>query len=253
MGIGSGKRLQDAVRLPIDNTLGHLSQHLATMAAASTVSVPVQPPTSDGILSQKHPPAQEVYNRTSPYATYLRPGERPRSESRTNSTPSNYVSPNPSISMNTTSAYQNQPQYSYQTPYASDSSSYAPSYTPTAALPATAAAANAYLNSYPAPSQPHQNFQPTTNNPEYSSYHSPGSPTSWRHWAGNMASNLEPGQDYISSASALMQLGGRGEEPGAHDLRANVDLQQQGVPVENGTDQIWPLMILDGGNPRGDG
>lgn len=36
-------------------------------------------------------------------------------------------------------------------------------------------------------------------------------PSSWQYWANNFASNLEP-EEYMSSANALMQLGGHGDQ-----------------------------------------
>jgi hypothetical protein len=78
----------------------------------------------------------------------------------------------------------------------------------------------------------------SANQPTFNNYHSPGSPTSWRNWAGNMASNLEPGADYINSASALMQLGGRSEGQPPQEMQQQPGMQ----PVAGNGGQMWPFM-----------
>ena len=61
-----------------------------------------------------------------------------------------------------------------------------------------------------------------------------------------MASNLEPGPEYIDSASALMQLGGRGDESVAQNLHSSVDLQQ-GSALTGTTGQTWPYNVFNSG------
>ena len=58
-----------------------------------------------------------------------------------------------------------------------------------------------------------------------------------------MASNLEPGPDYINSASALMQLGGRGEENVAQSIQTAVDLQHGSAL--NGATAQWPFSVFN--------
>lgn len=129
-------------------------------------------------------------------------------------------------------------QYNYNVTYGSS----APTYQ--SALPATAAAANAYMNAYP--NQAVQHTQNYPQNATYANFHSPGSPTSWRTWAGNMASNLEPGPEYINSASALMQLGGRGEENVGQSIQSDGDMQQANS-LNGAMAQTWPFNVFNGG------
>ena len=124
-------------------------------------------------------------------------------------------------------------QYDYNVNFESSPPNYP------AALPATAAAANAYMSAYP--------NQPAPDYPHNNTYANPGSPTSWRTWAGNMTSNLEPGPEYMNSASALMQLGGRGEESAGQSLHSAVDMQQ-GNALNGATAQMWPFNIFNSGS-----
>lgn len=159
------------------------------------------------------------------------------SHAHDNKQPNVYLSPPiPTETPHSPQVYSNHAQYDYNATFESSPITY-PS-----ALPATAAAVNAYMSAYPNPTA--QSFP---QNPAYANYHSPGSPTSWRTWAGNMASNLEPGPEYINSASALMQLGGRGDESvAAQNLHSSVDLQQ-GSALTGTTGQMWPYNVFNSG------
>ena len=131
--------------------------------------------------------------------------------------------------------YPHHTQYGYNASFDNSPPAYS------SALPATAAAATAYMSAYP-----DQTAQTYPHNPTYADFHRPGSPTSWRSWAGNMASNLEPGPEYINSASALMQLGGRGEGNAGQGIHAGVDMQQ-GNALNGATAQMWPFNVFNGG------
>ncbi len=61
-----------------------------------------------------------------------------------------------------------------------------------------------------------------------------------------MASNLEPGPEYINSASALMQLGGRGEENAAQSMHSGADMQH-GNALNGATAQMWPFNTFNSG------
>lgn len=158
-----------------------------------------------------------------------------------NQTGNSFLQTNKDAQAHVPAAYPD-PHYTYHTPYANSTSAYvSPSYTSTDALPATAAAANAYLNNYaPQSASLPLPYPSDSTSSTYNQYHRPGSPTSWRNWAGNMASNFEPGADYMSSASALMQLGGRNEGPESRDLVVD------GHPARG-----WPFMLIDGGTDSG--
>lgn len=66
-----------------------------------------------------------------------------------------------------------------------------------------------------------------------------------------MASNLEPGvesgAEYMNSASALMQLGRRGEDNPGQSLQTEVGMDQVRVAagVETGA-QMWPFITFNG-------
>lgn len=117
---------------------------------------------------------------------------------------------------------------------------------------AIATAATTYLYSNPPP--PSSVYQPITSTyPSMPLYNGTGGPTSWRHWAGNMASSLEP-QEYMSSANALMQLGGRSDQGASQGPGVPIPTTVPAQAIEPlqtssgvATGQPWPLMIFDGG------
>lgn len=235
--IGSGRRIQDAVRVPVDRTIGLLAQHIAS-------KTPIHVSTS---TAQKQVPCNNVPSTPSSatsayqinnYEAYNAPPKNGMTHSQAGPP---QVPPAKNVPARAANQYPD-PQYSYQGPYANNASTYvSPPYTSSAELPATAQAANAYLNGYrPQPTPMNPNFHSSLSNTNYTQYHSPGSPTSWRTWAGSMASNLEPGAEYMSSASALMQLGGRSEGSGSHDM-----------PVDGTNGQMWPFMLFDSGTGGG--
>lgn len=220
--------------MPVDRTIGHLAQHLASKTASLTQAPNHQDPSQ---RHTPHPPqilAPETYTQSNGYGSYAAGTDSASNHSHASNS---YAPPNSSVSTRASASYPD-PQYAYQAPYTSNTSAYLQSsYAPNDALPATAAAANAYLHNYPSqPPQLNPQYTPTTNAATYSTFHSPGSPTSWRNWAGNMASNLEPGAEYMNSASALMQLGGRSEGP-----------VPQEIAVDGSAGQMWPFMIFDSG------
>ena len=230
-GIGSGRRLQDAVRVPIDNTLNRLAQYLS----AKTPSFPISTTDRFGSLSRTLTPSRTSTGSNQPnvYETYPDPNGVANSHAHASNQRNVYLSPShPNEAPSSPQVYSNQAQYDYNATFENSPPTY-PS-----ALPATAAAANAYMNAYPNPLT--QGLPP---NPTYANFHSPGSPTSWRTWAGDMASNLEPGPDYIDPASALMQLGGRGEENVAQSIQTAVDLQH-GSSMNGATAQ-WPFSVFN--------
>ena len=236
---GSGTRLQDAVRVPCDRTVSLLSQHLASKNPLP-LSLNKQNPVPPRDLPSNPASAQDAYQHHNSYGSYPPPGDAPDGQGHANTSHNVYLPPPKSnLPSQPSSAYQNTPQYPYHPPYANSTSSYeSPTYATTDGLAGTAAAANAYLNNYPPPPQPSNQHFMTANQPTFNNYHSPGSPTSWRNWAGNMASNLEPGADYINSASALMQLGGRSEGQPPQEMSQQPGMQ----PMAGAGGQMWPFM-----------
>ena len=102
---------------------------------------------------------------------------------------------------------------------------------------ATAAAATAYLYANPSSSTNtvYQAAMPAN--------FGAGPQLSWRNWAGSMAGNMPSNpspQEYINSASALMQLGSA--QSGANSIPAATSLQT-GASLDSA--QGWPLMIFD--------
>ena len=68
---------------------------------------------------------------------------------------------------------------------------------------------------------------------------------SWRDWTGNMMPNNTSPQEYISPASALLQLGNA--QNGSGNLTTTTNLPV-GTDLEAG--QMWPLMIFEPGQPN---
>lgn len=76
-------------------------------------------------------------------------------------------------------------------------------------------------------------------------------PSSWQYWTNNLASNLEP-EEYMSSANALMQLGGHGDQSGHTNASGSNSLPTIGNTILEGSpaseiangQQRWPLIIF---------
>ena len=251
---GAGKKLQDTVHVTIERTLNLLSQHLASKNAQSLAANSRAPaPRSTPLTAQSS--AEGVYHQPGTYPPYessngnLGSGTQPHM----NSQAAAFVQA-PSVTTHTTSVtYQNPSQYSYQAQYNSNPTTYEQQpYAQPNTLPATAAAANAYMGSY---QQPQEASPAYTSNPAFaatSTYHSPGSPSSWRQFAGDITSNIDPGTDYISSASALIQLG-RSEGPSQQQqqqqqqqMSMGMDLQQESN-INGGSQQSWPFLLFGSG------
>ena len=178
--------------------------------------------------------ASTTSNQPSTYETYSSPNGVTKRRVHTNNQQQKGYLTTPKLNdpPRSPQVFPNPAQYDYNANFEGSPPTY-PS-----ALPATAAAANAYMSAYPnqaAPGFPHNN-----------TYTNPGSPTSWRTWAGNITSNLEPGPEYMNSASALIQLGGRGEESAGQNLHSAVDMQQ-GNALNGATAQMWPFNIFNSG------
>ncbi len=236
--LGSGKRLQNAVRVPIDRTTVLLTQHLELKSVPNTTtSANHNIPQPHGLPSTQQPHSI-IYAQANGYNSY---GASVNDASSNDQSTASYLPADTIVQPRIPNSYPG-PQNAYHTPYASSAPTYvASSYASNDALPATAAAANTFLNHYPQQPPPLSSaYPPNITNTTYSQYHCPGSPTSWRNWAGSMASNLEPGAEYMNSASALIQLGGRSEGP-----------ISQNFTVDSSTGQAWPLMLFDGGTGGG--
>ena len=249
--IGSGKKLQDTVRVTIERTLSLLSQHLVSKNAhnlAMNNRAPQSRPTAS--IVQTSAPA--VYSQSGAYQSYEQPSYSlsNNNQSQLSGQAAAYIPP-PSVTTHTTSVtYQNPPPYPYQPPYTSNPQTFdQQSYAQPNTLPATAAAANAYMSSYQQPQQAPTSYQSNHTFQNTANFQGPESPSSWRQFAGNMTSNIDPGPDYMSSASALMQRG-RSEGPPPQDLQLELDLQQ-GDNMNGGPQQAWPFLLFENGQGVG--
>ncbi|KAL8713335.1 MAG: hypothetical protein Q9220_002534 [cf. Caloplaca sp. 1 TL-2023] len=266
--LGSGKRLEQAVRVPIDNTLRLLSQHLASKTASSALATTDQKPVVDPSQDSLHPPqmanngfrASVRYPSKPPQSPIL-----PLGNNRPNYVPEEGppVHPHPPQTFSPFT-YPEPPPQQQQTflpnpatmPYVPLPHQHHPIQTHPAAAAAAATDPTTYLypsdhSQVPPSFQHHQQHQPPQ--PQHPDPFPPavGIQAQWRHWAGSMASNLEP-QEYLSSANALMQLGGHGElQPaaaaGAAGNNAASDGGVGGVQMDaaggmsaNGAGLSWP-------------
>lgn len=166
----------------------------------------------------------------------------------------------PSMTGHASHPYPNAPQYSYPEPNATTLSSYHTGPTPFDSNPYPAVAAEALSSAQHPQTTPQQaaavaaNAFLYSNAPQHQSpaYASGGS-HQWRQWAGTMAGNQVEPQEYLNSASALMQLGGRNDQnagangapvadmTGAQLAAAAADANA----MSGGAGQPWPLMIFD--------
>ncbi|KAI4132622.1 MAG: hypothetical protein LQ341_006243, partial [Variospora aurantia] len=220
--LGSGGRLEQAVRVPVDNTLILLSRHLASKTASSALATSDQNLSPGPIPEHIHQPqvinegfrnSNKGHNTSNSHISYPESNNTatqstigpPMNDTNNTRRPS-YVSdheppaPPPRSQTFPTYAYPEPPPQQQQ-PYLAPTNPPQPFVVPpNGATSTTAAATASYL--YPS----HQ--VPQHNNHHFFPAH--GIQAQWRHWAGSMAHNLEP-QEYLSSANALMQLGGHGD------------------------------------------
>lgn len=76
-------------------------------------------------------------------------------------------------------------------------------------------------------------------------------PSSWQYWTNNLASTVEP-EEYMSSANALMQLGGHGDQSAHANVSASTSLPTIGNTILEGSaasdiatgQPRWPLIIF---------
>ncbi|KAL8691819.1 MAG: hypothetical protein Q9218_003037 [Villophora microphyllina] len=233
--VGSGRRLEQAVRVPIDNTLILLSRHLASKTASTALATTEQRLPPPDVAERIHPPQliNESYRDPLPFLKPTDFASQPHNGHRRSS----YANENDSTTINL-----HPPQafsrYAYPDAASQQPSSYLPNPTSISYALATeqqqspaqqqdtAPTAAAYL--YPNTTQQAQQFpQPHHRSQQTNQNLFPvntGIQAQWRNWAGSMAVNLEP-QEYLNSANALMQLG-------AHN-----DLELEAV-AGNGTDGV---------------
>ena len=156
--------------------------------------------------------------------------------------------------------YANPPQYAYSNPEpypgAARRQYQPPLQQQHNSLPPNGPTTNAYIPSYPH-QPPYGGSYPGSSAAGPDFYQAPGSPTSWRQFAGNMVPHLESTtNEYMSSmssASALMSMGnGMGSNSGSGVVTdsgsGTPDVSMRGAPGQNpsSTDtQMWPGMVFD--------
>ncbi len=246
---GSGTKLQDTVRVATERTLKLLSHQLSSKYAQSP-SISAEEIPSRSTPRTSDPSAPIIQHQPTSYTAYETPNEgiANTAQQRTNGHTTAYVVTPHLASHSTEVAHQNPSHYQYQnTSFPRDSSAFEQQqFAQSDTLPATAAAANAYMTSYQQP----QASTAYAQSPAFlgASNYSPGSPSAWRQFTGDITSNLDPTTDYLSSASALMQLG-RNEGP---STQIPIDMNaQQGNNINGGHQQSWPFLLFDNGQGVG--
>ena len=275
---GSGKGLQEAVCVIVDNALGRLFNYICPKPISAPLPNPNHPVS--GSLPVQRPAThhasvspQNVYTGSDAWVSedaisksLVTSGETLRQNSAPivpfasmdETLPSTRMAPNP---------YPNPlgaPNYAYSEPSA-------PPLPPYRHPPQTLFQHPSFLHSSTFPSNPQPAVGAATpyidfSNPAASSYGltvgtSAGltgyaSPSSWRHWAGNMAPNLEP-QDHLSQTNMLMHGAGSdasGGLAGTNGLMMPIattavmnDNEVRREGPRNGIEPVWPLNIFDSG------
>jgi len=255
--LGSGNRLREAVRVVTDGTLGLLSRSLP--AKNNTYSQNTLPDSKSPSRVSNSGNYGNTTNNTNPHIYAFETAATSNGNPTTNST---YVGPENQLSHQQT-PYPAATQYStYPEPAASTTMTYTPQQTshaysnyPTSTDPVEAPLLAAFAAQA---SQVQANAGNWQRSPNIS-----GTQASWQQWTNTLAGNLEP-QDCFS-ASALVQLGGRGiaESNGSAGQGSNMGEMnhQVGVNMEHGSTQLgahvtggmgtaWPLNIFDIGQDR---
>lgn len=258
--LGSGRRLEQAVRVPVDNTLLLLSRHLASKTASSALASTDQKLSPEPAPEHIHPPQviNEGFRNHLPYPEISAQSTIPALNG--SGRRSSYVSETgppaqPVHPPKTYSTYTYPEPPPQQAPSQSQTYLSSPAPPPPGSIPfilphepqnqASSTSAYLYPNPPPqlaqtqqyhtqAPPPPPPNQNQNQSHPLFSA----GIQAQWRHWAGSMAHNLEP-QEYLSSANALMQLGGHG------DLPPDAGGSESGVPPMDSVGSVatslsWP-------------
>ncbi len=234
-----------------------LTRHLASKTASSALSSTNHTGSPGGSPQQGSAPNAEGYSETQNYSNpYPDPSHGVNGGLNHAARNGAYLSPDdPSINGHAIAPYPAATQYSYPEPSTTNLSTYPsnrPAFNPnpypavaaealssapqTTPQQAAAAAANAFMYSN---AHPNPTYIPTNN--------VFGGSQSWRQWTGTVAGNLEP-QEYLNSASALMQLGGRDQNAGGApvaDMTGGGMSSADANAMSGGSGQPWPLMIFD--------
>ena len=242
--------------MTVDKTIYSLQQHLALRAGPLALPSSAESSTIASVSSNNMQPIQRLaHEQANSYMHYRdRPGNTSGLTGANTGQSLFQQSDGSDITAQTATQFTSPTQYSFPgsaTSYGSNSVAYAPTaYTLSEQISAgsqqaTAAAASSYLYS---------NMSPNANASYPSGVamgYNTGPVSSWREWAGHMAARAgnmpnhpEP-QEYLNSATALMQLGGRNGQGAGATMPAATDL----TGTSEGAPQQWPLMVFDGSQP----
>ncbi|KAG8533648.1 uncharacterized protein KY384_001389 [Bacidia gigantensis] len=219
--LGAGNRLANRVNQLVSETLTELSQHMIARAAPPPHVPQASKASTQSSIQLDQIPINNSYQS---YPHYSRMNSNGQAKA---STPENrYVQ----TSSDLVQAYPNPQQYAYQAPYESSRNNFAPSLQQSNPLATTATAANAYMSTYPPNTFPN-NYPSQNSDP----YQIPGSPSSWRQFTGNVLPNFENApSDFMSSASALMQMGSSGT--------SDMNMPQGNT---SGDTALWPWVVSE--------
>ncbi|KAL8638690.1 MAG: hypothetical protein Q9228_004181 [Teloschistes exilis] len=246
--LGSGRRLEQAVRVPIDNTLSLLSRHLTSKTASSALASTDHKLPPPSVTEHIHPP--QLINESFHDAHPLLKSTQFPSQAQNGHGRSSYAGENDAAVLGLHPP-QTFPQYPYPDAASQQASRYLSNPTSIAYALAPDQQPNpgqqpdpAYLYSEAPPQAPQ--FAPSQHHSQQPSQKlhpvNNGIQAQWRHWAGSMAINLEP-QEYLNSANALMQLGTHGDlGSGAVAASNGADAAALDVAGMNGTAPglSWP-------------
>ncbi|KAI4171988.1 MAG: hypothetical protein LQ343_003897 [Gyalolechia ehrenbergii] len=227
--LGSGRRLEQAVRVPVENTLLLLSRHLASKTASSALASTDHKLTPEPVPEQIQP-GQVINEGFQTHLSYPKSTAQSTIPTPNGNRRRSYI-PENGLPVQPVHRPQAFPPYTYPEPPPQQAPPPPQTYLSNPPPQGSAAfvlphepqnqtsSAPAYLYPSPAPqSAPAQQYHPQPPPPpnqNQNSTHplfSAGIQAQWRHWAGSMAHNLEP-QEYLSSANTLTQLGGNGDLP----------------------------------------
>ena len=246
--LGSGTHLQDAVRVTVDSTMNLLTRYFASKTASSALSAnQIISPSSTPL--QGHAANQVIYNHPNRYQAYQGGSHGTSGNMEPQNRGSTYPPPEKShLTGHDPRPYPSATQYSYPEPSSAGMTSYTDkprSFDPmtypggarqqhTSAQQAAAAAAFFYENSIPSAATY------TPHNPNLDGSNS----QAWRQWTDTMASNVQPQQEYISSASALMQLGARNDHGPGPSVAAAGGAEMPGTMGED-MSRFWHPIIFE--------
>ena len=243
---GSGQMLQNAVQISIEKTLKALLHHLALKDPPPPPihSLPLsQSTTSKSSASSIPNSAIPVYGQSGYYASY--PGSEqvtsPNSDVQMTE-PQGFMPQAGVNNQNSQMSYHDPQAFAYPSTYPASPTTYEQRpFAQSNGVPNSSAAAQAYMNPYSEASHAYTMVTAYSSNPNYQQ-HSAGSPSAWRDFTGTITSNVDPGTaDYISPASALMQMGRSDGAAPQQGMHMGLEMPQNGNTMNGNEGQGWPF------------